>query len=367
VTATDERSEAFADRLRGQVLSALELYSIVLGDRLGLYRALADGRPRTSSELSLEQGLAERYVREWFEQQAVAGILEVDDVAAEPSERRYRLPTRHATALLDPTDPAYSAASLRSVVALSTELPDVVEAFRTGGGLAWHEVEYGEGESRDANRATFERELAGWIACASDVHERLIDPERPASVADVGCGAGWSSLALARAYPRAALHGVDANAHSIELARRHAREAGLDERVTFAVSDAAHLDGGPYDLVCFIECLHDMPRPVDALRRARALLGEGGAVLVVDEKAAESFTVPGDELERSLYAWSVLSCLPYGMSGDDPAGTGTVMRPDTLRRYASEAGLDRFEILPVEHRDWRIYLLRPGGEIRPKR
>jgi 2-polyprenyl-3-methyl-5-hydroxy-6-metoxy-1,4-benzoquinol methylase len=157
---------------------------------------------------------------------------------------------------------------------------------------------------------------------------------------------------------------VDANANSIELARRHARDARLDDRVTFTVSDAAHLDGGPYDLVCFFECLHDMPRPVDALRRARERLGESGAVLVGDERAAESFTAPGDELERSLYAWSVLSCLPYGMSGDDPAGTGTVMRPETLRRYALEAGLERFEILPVEHRDWRFYLLRPAGEIR---
>jgi len=163
------------------------------------------------------------------------------------------------------------------------------------------------------------------------------------------------------------VHGVDANARSIELARRHTREAGLDDRVSFAVADAAHLDGGQYDLVCFFECLHDMPRPVDALRRARGLLAEGGAVIVGDEKTAESFTAPGDELERSLYAWSVLSCLPYGMSGEDPAGTGTVMRPEALRRYALEAGLERFEILPVKHRDWRFYLLRPEGEIRLRR
>ena len=152
---------------------------------------------------------------------------------------------------------------------------------------------------------------------------------------------------------------MDANAHSIELARRHAREAGAEERVSFTVADAVHLDGGPYDLVCFFECLHDMPRPVDALRRARERLAPGGAVIVGDERTAETFTAPGDELERSLYAWSVLSCLPYGMSGEDPAGTGTVMRPSTLLTYAREAGLDRFEVLPVEHPDWRFYLLEP--------
>ncbi|HEX5949905.1 MAG TPA: class I SAM-dependent methyltransferase, partial [Actinomycetota bacterium] len=174
-----------------------------------------------------------------------------------------------------------------------------------------------------------------------------------------GCGAGWSSLALARAYPGTSVHGVDANAHTIELAHGHAREAGLQDRCTFAVADAAHLEGGPYDLVCFFECLHDMPRPVDALRRAREALAEGGVVMVGDERTAETFVAPGDDLERANYAWSVLSCLPYGMSGEDPAGTGTVMRPSTLRAYAAEAGLGRFEVLPIEHRDWRFYLLRP--------
>ncbi len=339
------------------MLSTLELLAVRLGDRLGLYRTLADGRSRTPPELSSELGLAERYVREWLEQQAVAGILEVDEVAAEPGERRFRLPPEHATVLLDPTDPAYRTASLRGVVSTAADLPAVLEAFRTGGGLEWHAVEYEDDESRDANRATFERDLAGWVASAPEVHARLSDASRPATVADVGCGAGWSSIGIAVTYPTVRVHGVDANAHTIVLARGHVREAGLEDRVTFRVADAAHLDDGPYDLVCFFECLHDMPRPVDALRRAREHLAEGGAVMVGDEKTAEAFTAPGDELERSLYAWSVLSCLPYGMSGEDPAGTGTVMRPETLRRYAAEAGLGGFAVLPVEHPDWRFYLL----------
>ena len=368
MSTSGDRKAAFAESLRGQMLSALELFAVALGDRLGLYRALVDGRARTAPELAAEMGLAERYVREWLEQQAVAGVLEVDDVEAPPSDRRYHLPEEHAPALLDPTDHAYTAASLRSVASIPLELADVMEVFRTGGGLGWQAVEYEDSEARDANRATFEHDLAGWIAASPTVHERLKDRSRPASVADVGCGAGWSSLAIVAAYPGVHVHGVDANAHSIELARRHAREAGAEERVTFAVVDAAHLDGGPYDLVCFFECLHDLPRPVDALDRARERLAEDGVVLVGDEKTAEVFTAPGDELERSLYAWSVLSCLPYGMSGEDPAGTGTVMRPATLRRYAREAGLDRFQILPVEHPDWRFYLLRPSADgIRLKR
>jgi hypothetical protein len=295
-------AEGFADRLRSQMLAALELYAIALGDRLGLYRTLGDGLLRSSAALARELGLTERYVREWLEQQAVAGVLEVDDADAGPSTRRYRLPAAHAPALLDPTEPSYVAASLRSVAFLPLELGDVIELFRTGGGLEWRAVEYELEESRDSNRSTFERGLASWIRAAPSVHERLSDATGPCQVADVGCGAGWSSLAIADAYPVVGVHGVDANAHSIELARKHAREAGLAERVTFAVADAAHLEGGPYDLVCFFECLHDLPRPVDALRRARERLAPGGAVIVGDEKAAEAFTAPGDELERLLYA-----------------------------------------------------------------
>ncbi len=359
MTTAEERRDALAERLSAQMLSTLELLAVHLGDRLGLYRRLADGRARTSPELSSELGLAERYVREWLEQQAVAGVLEVDDVTAGPAERRFRLPREHTTVLLDPTDPTYRTGSVRGVVSTAADLPDVLEAFRTGGGLQWHGVAYEDDEARDGNRATFEHDLAGWIAAAPAIHARLSDASRPALVADVGCGAGWSSLALALAYPTVRVRGVDANAHSIELARRHAREAGLEERVTFAVADASHLDGGPYDLVCFFECLHDMPRPVDALRRASERLAGGGAVLVGDVKAAETFAAPGDELERLLYAWSVLSCLPYGMSGVEPTGTGAVMRPSTVRSYAQEAGLGGLEILPAENQDWRLYLLGP--------
>ncbi len=362
-----DRTDAFAERLRGQMLSALELYTVALGERLGLYRALSDGRARTAPELAGETRLAERYLREWLEQQAVADVLEVHDPEAPPSERRYRLPREHATVLLDPTTRGYSAASVIGVASMPLELADVADAYRTGTGLSWHEIEYPQDVSRDANRAMFEHDLASWIAAVPRLHTRLSDPHDPASVADVGCGAGWSSLALAAAYPGIRIHGVDANAQTIALARRHAREAGASGRVTFSAADAAHLDGGPYDLACFFECLHDMPRPVDALRRARELLAPGGCVLVGDEKTAEVFTAPGDELERSHYAWSVLSCLPYGMSGEDPAGTGTVMRPSTLRGYAAEAGLGRFQVLPIEHRDWRFYLLEPEAGIRPTR
>ncbi|HEX5949852.1 MAG TPA: SAM-dependent methyltransferase, partial [Actinomycetota bacterium] len=169
----EDRTEAFAERLRKGLLSALELYTIVLGDRLGLYRVLADGRARTAPELADEMDLAERYVREWLEQQAAAGILEVDDVAAAPAERRFALPAEHAATLLDPTDPAYTASALRSAASIPLELADVAQVFRTGGGLAWHEVEYAGDEARDANRATFERDLAGWIRAVPDVHARL--------------------------------------------------------------------------------------------------------------------------------------------------------------------------------------------------
>lgn len=176
----EDRTEAFAGHLRGQMLSALELSTIALGLRLGLYGTLGDGRGRTAPGLADETALAERYVREWLEQQAVAGLLEVDRPEAPPSERRFPLPGEHATVLLDPTARGYAAASVISVASLPLELEDVAEVFRTGAGLAWHEIGYPDDVSRDANRAVFEHDLASWIAAIPRLHDRLSDRREPA-------------------------------------------------------------------------------------------------------------------------------------------------------------------------------------------
>jgi 2-polyprenyl-3-methyl-5-hydroxy-6-metoxy-1,4-benzoquinol methylase len=210
------------------------------------------------------------------------------------------------------------------------------------------------------NRPKFLRQLTGeWLPAIPDVHARLqADP--PARVADIGCGGGWSSIAIARAYPGVVVDGFDLDGPSIAIALANATETGLSERVHFHVRDAAEPGRqGQYDLVTFFECVHDMARPVEALRTARALLAEGGRVLIVDERVGEQFVAPGDDVERFMYAWSTLYCLPASMAEPPSAATGAVMRPDTLRRYATEAGFREVEVAPIEDPFWRFYVLRP--------
>jgi 2-polyprenyl-3-methyl-5-hydroxy-6-metoxy-1,4-benzoquinol methylase len=177
-----------------------------------------------------------------------------------------------------------------------------------------------------------------------------------ARIADVGCGAGWASLALARAYPQSIVDGFDLDPPSIELARENAAGAGLVDRVHFHLADAAGLAGAGYDAAFAFECLHDMPAPVDVLAAMRHAVVPDGAVVVMDEAVSDEFTAPGDDVERLMYAYSVLICLPDGMAHQPSAGTGTVMRPQTLRRYAREAGFSDVTTLPIKDFGfWRFY------------
>ena len=198
-----------------------------------------------------------------------------------------------------------------------------------------------------------------WLPSVPAVHARLLaDP--PARVADVACGGGVSSLAIARAYPNALVDGIDLDEPSIELAQRNLAGSGVEDRVTFSVRDAADPGlAGRYDLVTVFEALHDMSHPVEVLRALRGLLVDGGAVLIGDERTADGFSAPADDLERLYYGFSVLHCLPVGMIDPPAAGTGTVMRVETVRRYADESGFGSFEVLPIEHDFWRFYLLSP--------
>jgi SAM-dependent methyltransferase len=350
-----DRTKALAQRLRTDALGALELYTLYLGERLGLYRALADGDPVTSTELADRTGTVERYVREWLEQHAASGLLEVDDPAAEPLERRYRMPSEHVPVLAERDHLLYQAHRGVELVRAGRPMPDLVEAFRSGGApppIRW------EPEGRAEFNRPIYLQLLGreWLPAIPDIDERLrADP--PARVADVACGTGWSSIAMARAYPKIAVHGSDLDEDAIALARSHLEEEdpSLAERVTFSVEDAAHPSlAGRFDLVTILEALHDMSRPVEALRAARAMLADGGSVLIADELVGETFTAPASEDDRLAYGWSVVSCLPYTMDDPQTAATGAVMRPSTLRRCATEAGFGDVEVLPIEN-DWFLF------------
>ena len=347
---------ALADRLFHDMVGALELFTVYLGERLGLYRALDAEGPATSSELAERTGTAERYIREWLEHHAASGLLEVDDPAAGPLTRRYRLPPAHARVLADPEDVRYRAFNGVEIVRAGRWLPQLVEAFRTGGApppLPWPP----EGRP-DYNRAVFLSLLGTqWLPAIPDVHRRLRG-EPPARVADLACGAGWSSIAMALAYPLIRVDGFDLDPDVIAAARRNAEQAGVSGRVSFAAIDASGLDSpGQFDLVTIFEGLHDMARPTDALRAARAMLGPEGSVVIGDEVVEDEFRAPASDLERYHYGWSVVSCLPGAMGDPGTAATGAVMRLATLRGYARQAGFRGVDVLPIDTETLRFYRL----------
>jgi len=360
---TDEataRRDALVERIFMASIGALELGAIQVGDRLGFYRSLAGDGVATPSELAARTGTSERYVREWLEQQAVAGLLSVDDARADAAERRYSLPAEHREVLVEQEDLNFLAPLARLTIGVLGPLEQLLEAYRTGQGVPYEA--YGE-DTREGigalNRPMFVNQLADWLAAIPEVDGRL-RAQPAARVADIACGTGWSSIAIARAYPDVTVDGFDLDAASIATARQNIAATDLADRVHPAVRDAADPDlSGRYDLVTIFEALHDMDYPVQALQTARRLLTDGGCVVIGDERVAERFAAPGDELERFNYGWSVLHCLPVGMTHADSAGTGTVIRPDTVRAYAAEAGFTRVDVLPIEHDFWRFYRLVP--------
>ena len=353
--APDTRTaDALTERLFGAVLATMDLHAVYLGDRLGYYRALAAG-PLTSAELAEHTGTAERYAREWLEQQAVTGILDTDP-EVDATHRRYTLPAQHVAPLVDVVDLGHVAPFARATIGFVKQVDHLVEAFRTGGGVSWDQLgpDAREGQA-GANRPLFLGPLGQeYLPSIPDVDAVLRAGGR---VADVGCGFGWSAIGIALAYPDATVDGYDVDGPSIEAARRNAREAGVDERVRFHAVDAAMVEDESYDAVFAFECIHDLPDPVGVLAALRRLAG-GGAVVVMDERVAETFTAPGDDVERLMYGYSLMCCLADGMAHQPSAGTGTVMRPSTLRRYAVEAGFADVEILDIANDFFRFYRLR---------
>ena len=351
----DTSADALVERLFNATLGALELFSVHLGWRLGLYAALAAGGPATTSQLAKRANIDERYAREWLEQQAAAGILTVDDATAAAHDRTYSLPDAHRDVLVDSESLNHVAPFAGLVAGIGDALSDVVDAYRNGEGVPYARYGAALRDGQGAiNRPAYRHQLAGWIAAMPDVDARL--REAGSRVVDLGCGQGWSTIALARAYPAAEVTGVDSDAASISDAQANAAEAGVDAQ--FVEGHATAVPPG-VDLACIFEALHDMANPVDVLAAARAALAPSGAVLVVDERVGEAFTAPADEVERMMYGWSVLHCLPASRAETPSAALGTVLRPGTVERLASEAGFSGVEILDVENDFFRFYRLNP--------
>ena len=354
---TTPTAGALAERLFDATLGALELFSVHLGWTLGLYQVLHDAGPMTAPKLAAAAGIDPRYAREWLEQQAVAGFLVADDVP-DADERLYTLPAEHVAVFTDP-DSAEHVAPLGSMLAgIGAALPAVLEAYRSGGGVPY--AAYGEAFRRGQgaiNRPAFRSDLAGWLAAVEDIHARL-RAHPPARVADLGCGHGWSTVSIARAYPNVRVEGVDLDAASVAEAAALLAGDPVAARVGYRVGDASELAAsGPYDLVCIFEALHDMAAPMETLAQARAALAEGGSVFVCDERVADVFTAPGDPVERLMYGWSVVHCLPASRAEQPSAALGTALRASTVVELGRAAGFGRVEVLPIDHDWFRFYRL----------
>ncbi len=348
---------ALSDRLFAAVVGGYEIAAVALGHRLGWYRSLADHGPATVAELAGRTGTDARYTREWLEQQAVSGYLAVDDPAAAPDDRRFSLPPEHRAVLVDELDPEYLMPLADITVAFMRFVPQLEHVYRGTRTLSWEEL--GD-DVRDAQAAANRPFLLGpfvddLLPAVPGVDDALRAGGR---VADVGCGYGWSSIAIARRWPGCRVDGFDVDQPSVQRAHRFAEEAGVADRVAFRTDDIRTLESEhAYDLVVAVECVHDMPEPVGVLAGMRRMVRPGGTVLVLDEAVAEQFTVPGDDAERLFYGYSLLCCLADGRSQQPSAATGAVMRPDTLRRYAQDAGFADVEVLPLDAGFFRVYRL----------
>jgi len=356
---TDKRDE-FMDRLFGAANGFFDLLGISIGDGLGLYGALRE-KPRTAPELAVETGIHERYAREWLELQTISGILDVDDVGGAADERRYALPEEHAEVLLDGDSLNYLGALARGAIAIGRQSLTLEEAYRTGGGVSWEQFGDDMRLSQErTNRPVFLNLLGqDWMKRVDDVDAKLSAADAP-RIAEIGSGGGWASISFAKAYPNATVNGFDLDEPSVARATENAKQEGVDDRVSFETRDAGDPQlAGSYDLVTAFECIHDMSQPVAVLSSMRRLATDGGTVLVVDENTAESFGAIGDPMEQLLYGYSFACCLPDGMSSKPSAGTGTVMRAETFKRYAEDAGFAKVDVIDLEHPQFRMYRLTP--------
>ena len=355
--AKPEVTEAFAGRVFDSVLGLIDVWSIYLGDKLGLYDALAEA-PMSRDELVSQTGTHWRYITEWLEQQVTTGILEVDDPAAGHDTRVYSLPAAHREVLCDLDSLNYLTPFARLITAGGLQLPALLDVYRNGGGVPWEQygpdMRTGQAEM---NRPWFVNALGtDWFPAVPELDVRL--QEADARVADIGCGEGWSSIAIAGAYPGVTVDGFDIDEDSIVAAREHAKRAGVADSVRFHRVDGSEATGdGSYDVVTLFECVHDMAHPVEVLEHARGLVKPDGHVVVMDEAVGDAFGDRTDEVERLMYGFSLFVCLPDGMSHEGSVGTGTVMRPAQLEEYAKLAGFSGLSVLPIENDLWRFYSL----------
>jgi 2-polyprenyl-3-methyl-5-hydroxy-6-metoxy-1,4-benzoquinol methylase len=318
VAIDEARIEAFVDRVIDEIGAALNVPLTVIGERLGLYRAMADGAPVRSAQLAERTQTHERYVREWLAAQAAGGYVEHD-----PDGDTYRLPLEHAAVLADESSPIYQLGLFQSASAAIRAQDPVADRFRTGDGLGWHEHhdDLFHGTAGVFGLAYVAHLVQEWIPALDGVEDKL---KRGARVADVGAGLGVATVLLAQAYPNSTFVGFDAHLESIQAARASAAEAGVEDRVRFELASATNFHGTGYDLIACFDSLHDMGDPAAAAAHIRSALAPDGTLMVVEPQAGDAVAENLHPLGRINYGFSTLVCTPGSLSQEGRAGLGTL-------------------------------------------
>jgi SAM-dependent methyltransferase len=331
-----EKLDALMGRLVGDLGACFSAALVTLGDRLGLYAAMADGEPVSAADLAQKTGLKERYVREWLSAQAAADYIEYDD-----ANERFSLSPEQAMAFADEGGPAFFAGAFDLVQSVWLDEPKIAAAFRSGAGVGWHEHSacLFRGTERFFRPGYARNLAASWIPALDGVHEKL---ERGASVADVGCGHGASVILMAQTYPNSRFFGFDYHGPSIERAREAAAKAGVGDRIVFEQAAAKDFPAKGYDLVAMFDCLHDMGDPVGAGRHVKETLAADGTWLIVEPFANDRLKDNLNPVGRIFYSASTMICTPASLSQEVGLGLGAQAGEARLRDVTREAGFSRF-------------------------
>jgi len=319
----------------GEMGAAMNAALILVGDKLGIYKAMAGSGPMASEEIAAKTKTHERYVREWLAAQSAGGFITYD-----ATTKRYTLPPEQALALADETSPVFLPGFFEIVSACIKDEPKVTEAFRTGKGLGWHEHDHClfAGTERFF-RPNYRAHLIGeWIPALGDVESKLI---AGAKVADVGCGLGTSTILMAQAYPKSTFVGFDYHPASIQMAQEAAAKAGVSGRVQFEVASSKEYPGEGYQLVAFFDCLHDMGDPEGAARHVRKTLDPGGAWMIVEPFANDKLEDNLNPIGRVFYSASTMLCTPASLSQEVGLGLGAQAGEARLSKILKNAGFTR--------------------------
>jgi SAM-dependent methyltransferase len=334
-TIDEARLEAFLGQMVGDMGAAVSMLMTRIGERTGLYAAMAGAGPLTSAEVAQRAGCDERYVREWLSNQAAGGYVDYD-----PARDRFTLPAEHAMALADDEAVTYMCGGLDLLVSLFADEERFVDAFRSGAGIGWHEHDHRlfTGTERFFRPGYRQHLVAEWIPALEGVEDKLRSGAR---VADVGCGHGASVVIMAEAYPASRFVGVDYHDASIEQARARAQEAGVQARCDFVVGAAQDLEPGGYDLICNFDCLHDMGDPVGAAGAARAALADDGTNMIVEPMAGAGLADNLNPVGRLFYGASTVVCTANAKSQAPGVALGAQAGEARLGEVLSQAGFTR--------------------------